>query len=204
MDAFEAEILRSVIDSAAHDLGGLSSALAMRADVMQRTTPGQTASALAAIASELRALGGQLREMRGPQGDGTLAPTPSGSLVEWLARIRRFGSPMLGRGFAFKGEVVDVRIEADTTHQLTYVVLALFSFIRSSHGPGKAEIQITSGLDGNTVRIELSVSSLSGSWTVTPDPANEWWNWAAMRAASAGIDLGVSGGQVRLLVPCPQ
>ncbi len=198
--ALEAELLRNVLDTVTHDLGGLSSALALRADVMQRSAPSAAADACSAIAGELRSLGAQLREMSGPRGPGTLSPTPTGSLRRWFALITRFGQPLLGRGVALRGEVDDVNIGSAAAHALTYIVLALLHALRDGHTPMHTLIRIASERRDHAIAIRISLYDGEQPRPVAEDAGNAWWTWALERAAGSQMDMRVTDGHVELLV----
>lgn len=198
--ALEAELLRNVLDTVTHDLGGLSSALALRADVMQRSAPSAAADACSAIAGELRSLGAQLREMSGPRGPGTLSPTPTGSLRRWFALIMRFGQPLLGRGVALRGEVDDVNIGSAAAHELIYIVLALLHALRDGHTPMHTLIRIDSELRDHAIAIRISLYDAEQPRRVAEDAGNAWWTWAIERAAGSQMDMRVTDGHVELLV----
>lgn len=198
--ALEAELLRNVLDTVTHDLGGLSSALALRAEVMQRAAPSPAVDACGAIARELRSLGAQLREMSGPSGPGTLSPVPTGSLERWFALVRRFGQPLLGRGVSLRGEVDDVFIGAAASHELTYIVLALFNALREGEQPAHTEIGVSSERGDGSVTLRLGARSAQQPVAMVEDADDEWWRWAVQRAASADIGLQVVGGHIELMV----
>jgi len=198
--ALEADLLRKVLDTVTHDLGGLSSALALRADVMQRSAPSAAADACGAIARELRSLGGQLREISGPRGPGTLSPVPTGSLARWFALVRRFGQPLLGRGVTLRGEVEDAHVGAAAAHELTYIVLALLNALRDGHQAAHSEILVLSCPGDDSIALRIGARAAGQPVVIVEDVDDEWWHWAAQRAAGANISLQVVDGQVELIV----
>ncbi len=196
----EAELLRNVLDTVTHDLGGLSSALALRADVMQRAQPGASATAFSTIAIELRSLGGQLRELSGPRGGATLAPTSMGSLDEWFAVISRFGQPLLGRGVSFHGDVDHVHVGSVITHELTYVVLAVLHAIREVPESAHTEIRMSSIQREDGVVIRLGMHGVHGALDIADCSQSRWWQWATQRASDAAIGMRVVDAHVELSV----
>jgi hypothetical protein len=199
--ALEAELLRHVLDAVSHDLGGLSSALALRADVMERTLPSASATACSRIATELRVLGAQLRAISGPQGAETLSPTRTGSLELWFAMVSRFGQPLLRRGVALRGAVDDVTIGSLAAHELTFVMLGLLHAIRDRASMLHTEIRVSSTLAEHTVSIWIALrDGAQQSLPLTDAAQSRWWAWAVDRATRARVDMRVDGDRVALCV----
>ncbi len=196
----EAELLRNVLDTATHDLGGLGSALALRADVMQRSAPSAAATACSAIATELRSLGGQLRAISDPRGGGALSPAPLGSLQSWLSLISRFGQPLVGRGVVFNCELDDARVSSTAAYELTYIVLAVLHALRESETPAHTEVRLSSELGAGAVTLRMSMHNAVERLTIADILDDGWWLWAVERASSAQIGLQISDGQVDVLV----
>lgn len=198
--ALESEILRNVLDTVNHDLGGLSSALALRADVMQRTAPGPTADACSAIARELRFIGSQLRDLSGPRGSGTLSPTPMGSLERWYDLITRFGQPLLARGVSLRGKMDAVHVAPTAAHDLTFITLALLNALREGNQSAYSEIVMLSSPRDDAVAVQLQTRREQQSVPITEDPDNEWWNWAVQRASNSHISMRLVDGHIELTV----
>jgi hypothetical protein len=162
---FEADVqlLRAVLSTAAHDLGGLSSALALRTDVLAGALASADEQALRAVVDELHSLGRQLRVLRGPQGADALAPAGGRTLVEWLALVERFGRPLLGRGGALEGSVDDGAFSgaraAEQGHALLVAVLAYCHEVRERRGARS----VTVHLIGRRVADGLELS-LRAAW----------------------------------------
>lgn len=199
--ALEAELLRHVLDAVSHDLGGLSSALALRADVMERALPSVSATACSRIAAELRVLGGQLRAISAPQGAETLSPIRTGSLEHWFATVSRFGQPLLRRGVALRGTVEDASIGSLAAHELTYVMLAILHAIRDRAPILLTEIRVSSTHAERTVSIWIALrDGAQQSLPLTDAVQSRWWAWAVDRATRARIDMRVDGDRVALCV----
>ncbi len=199
----EAELLRNVLDTVAHDLGGLSSALALRVDVMQATAPSASVEAYRAIADELRALGSQLRAFRETRGGDTLSSPRAGSVAQWFSLLSRFAQPLLGRGVALRGNVDDVHVGATAVHELTYIALAMLHAVRERSGSGHAEIRVASERNEHGVTIRLTMGGGNAPSHFAEVAESRWWRWALERAAGARIGVRSEGAQVELHVPVP-
>lgn len=198
--ALEAELLRLVLDTAAHDLGSLSSALALRADVMTHATPDASATACTAIANELRALGNQLRDLSGPRGSETLAPTRAASLPDWFGLVSRFAQPLLGRGVALRGDVLPLHIGSAAVYDLTYIALAVLHAIRAHPQAEHTDVQITTDLAPDALTISIALCAESRPLALGLVKDSDWTHWAQQRAATARIGMQVDDVRVRLVL----
>lgn len=196
----ESELLRKVLDTIAHDLGGLASALALRADIMPHVAPEVSAAASTAIANELRSLGAQLRELSGPRGGDTLSPTPAGSLTHWFALISRFAQPLLAPGAALRGHVLPVQVGSVAVHELTYITLALLHAIHECVASQHTEVRIASDQDAQAIAISISLRHRLQSLSLAFVRDSDWTQWAQQRAARAHIGMHVEDTSITLRV----
>ncbi|MEP7380958.1 MAG: hypothetical protein ABI910_04690 [Gemmatimonadota bacterium] len=150
----DAQLMRAMLGTAAHDLGGVSSALALRADVLASALPPEDVAALRGVVDHVRALGRQLRRLRGPAGGSNFAPASERALPEWIALIERFGGPVLGRGIELRTSCNAGTIRPGTEHALTFGVLALFHAVREAR-------------DEQTVTVEVDARSSDAGIEVT-------------------------------------
>lgn len=198
--ALEAALLRKVLDTVAHDLGGLASALALRADVMRHVAPEVSATACTAISNELRMLGAQLRELSGPRGGDTLSPTRAGSLEHWFGLLTRFAQPLLGRGAALRGQVLPVQVGSVAVHELTYIALALLHAIHDCVASNHTEVLIASELSPHAIDISISLRDTTQPLSLACVHDSPWTQWAQQRAASAQIGMHVGDAGITLRV----
>src|SRR5262245_22876102 len=99
------ELARHALSSVAHELGGIASALDLRAGVIAGTVSAQDAAALRALVEELRFATRSVRLVRGPDGSGTLDPAKRQSLSDWWRLTSRFVSNVLPRGVSIDARV---------------------------------------------------------------------------------------------------
>lgn len=165
--------MRDVLGTAAHDIGGLASALALRAETIA-SADGQ---ALAAIALELRLLGRQLRQLRGPGGGELLAPTASGNIPSILALVERFGRGALCRGISLIVQSVDQVVPPGAGDALTYGLLAVLRALRDAELERPAVVHIVAAAPApDAVRITVRVAGVDGS--MRPWPARQLQGFA--------------------------
>jgi hypothetical protein len=119
-----AELNRDVLSSLAHELGGIASALDLRAAAMSRTIPDQDTTALRDIAEEVRMATRAARFARGSDGFGMLNPMRRQSLDEWWRLTSRFTAAVLPRGVQVEPRFSEAHVSATQASSLTWLWLA--------------------------------------------------------------------------------
>lgn len=172
---FEADtqLLRAMLGTAAHDLGGVASALALRVDVLAPSLPSADAAGLRGVVEHVRTLGRQLRRLRGAAGGSNLAPARERSLTEWLSLLERFGGPILGRGMALRMTCDAGSIAPEAEHSLTYGVLALFSALHELRDEQSATIELRAESEADQLQVTVRVSWGSNPPVIDRDA--RWW-----------------------------
>jgi hypothetical protein len=92
-----AEIYRDALGMVVHDLGGISSALALRADALRPVVPANEVEALHGLTEQLRDVMRLLRTVLGPRGDSLIAPSRRTPADEWWRLTSRLLSASLPR-----------------------------------------------------------------------------------------------------------
>ena len=196
-DEGESRLLRDILGTAAHDIGGLSSALALRAE----TLGGDEARAVGAIAAELRIIGRQLRHLRGGNGDERLMPTTSGALLQWWALMERFGRPALGRGFTLTGRVPEYAIAPAQAEALGYGVLALQHAIGSDEPLRPASVHVEAIEENAHVRVQIRVHGADGVTREFPSRQAQWYQVAERAFRRGGLDVHAHASGVEIHIP---
>jgi hypothetical protein len=119
-----AELHQDVLSSLAHELGGIASALDLRAAAMSRTIPEQDTTALRDIAEEVRMATRAARFARGSDGFGMLNPMRRQSLDEWWRLTSRFTAAVLPRGVQVEPRFGEAQLTALQASSLTWLWLA--------------------------------------------------------------------------------
>lgn len=184
-------MLRNVLATTAHDLGGLASALLLRADVLEHGSSDSTVGAMRSIAAELRVLGQQLRTLREDEGNDTLAPPQSGSML-WSARVTRFGVGLLPRGSAVDCTIDDTHIPPALAHPLWKISLSLLGTINEQWPTTRVTVEIGSEPVSDGTALTLGAVMNGKPLDLADAMQGVWWQWAARQAAHHRITLGAA------------
>jgi hypothetical protein len=183
------ELHDDVFSVVVHELGGLSSALALRADALRGVLPDADARALRSLAEQARDLSRLLRLLRGPVGEGMLAPSREVSLDSWWKLIAPLAAHALPRGVRLHSTFQVSSMPPGCATALTYLLLLAVRDLPP---------QLIRHHDGITVRIQhdaddhvtcaLDVSLMSDD----PDPPmrrTRWTRYATRLARREQIAL---------------
>lgn len=185
----EVELLRDALGAAAHDLGGIASALALRVDTLGPASTPEDRRALGAIAEEARTLGRQLRQLRGPRGGDLLAPSRPGTLLTWWPLVERFGRALLGRGLALEASLDDAPISPEQSHALSFAILGLARGLRERELPRPGLVSLTSSRDGGAVVVRMKLTGPAGEAVAMAAKGDPWAGYARVTAVRGGIEI---------------
>jgi hypothetical protein len=178
----EAELSHDVLSALAHELGGIASALDLRASAMTRSIPEQDLNALKDIAEEVRQVTRAARFARGSDGFGMLNPSRRQSLHDWWKLAHRFTSTVLPRGVAVEVSFGDAELTESQSSALTWIWLAACKDIaeRGIRTPCKVSLRGESTPNGITLTAQVD-----GDQRLTGERGQSRWARYASRAASA-------------------
>lgn len=183
MDGGEAmELARHALSSVAHELGGIATALDLRAGVISGTVSEQDKAALRGLVEELRSATRAVRLVRGPDGSGMLDPSKRQSLADWWRLTSRFVSSVLPRGVSITASVDDGSLDAEEASALTWLLLAACKelAVRGIRTPSSVAVRlVTNDGEGTTVALEMDSGTLSSG----DDESARWSRYAALLAA---------------------
>lgn len=190
--------MRDVLGAAAHDIGGLASALALRAEVLASAD----GRALASIADELRQLGRQLRQLRGPGGGELLAPTATGNIPSILTLVERFGRGALGRGVSLLAHPVDQVVPPAEGDALTYGLLAVLRALHDAELERPAVVRIEAAAHApDAVCITVRVTGADGSARPWPTRQLQWFAVAERVFHRARLQVTHGTGELEIVAP---
>ena len=176
------ELARDALSSVAHELGGIATALDLRASVISGAVSAQDVAALRALVEELKFATRAVRLVRGSEGSGALNPAKRQSLADWWRLSSRFVSTVLPRGVSVDARVDEGTLDAEQASALTWLLLAACKelAVRGIRTPSSVAVRVkTNDGDGPTVALEID----SGTLTSGGDDAGRWARYAMELAA---------------------
>lgn len=196
LSAEAAELNRDLLSSLAHELGGIASALDLRAAAMARTLPDQDTTALRDIAEEVRLATRAARFARGADGFGMLNPMRRQSLEEWWRLTSRFTGAVLPRGVQVEPQFAPVQMTAAQGSALTWIWLAGCKEIAERGVTTPAKLILKGGAERSGVNgsadpgsdVVTLVAELDRDHVTDLDGAKSRWSrYAARMARESGV-----------------
>jgi hypothetical protein len=182
------ELARDVLSVLAHELGGIASALDLRAHVISASIPSEDLSAFRDLAEELRLATRAIRLVRGPDGSGTLNPAKRQSVAEWWKLTSRFLSVVLPRGVAVEARFSGGELDAAQGSALTWLLLAACKDLAERTILTPSTISVSGGPSpdneaGVALLAEISADRLSSS----ASESSRWERYAPQVARDRGV-----------------
>ena len=207
LSAEYAELNRDVISTLAHELGGIASALDLRAAAMSRSIPEQDLLALREITEKVQIATRAARFARGMDSSGMLNPMRRQSLEDWWRLTRRFTAGVLPRGVEVEPHFTEVHLTAAQASALTWIWLAGCKEIGERGLVTPARLVLHGGAGENGSNSVSVLAELDADRLGTASNSGERWSRHAARLAKA---LGVQppswerdGGKVRWVCVVP-
>jgi hypothetical protein len=182
-----AELTRDVLSVLAHELGGIASALDLRAHVISSTIPTPDLTALRDLAEELRVATRAIRLVRGPDGIGSLNPSRRQSLAEWWKLARRFVSIVTPRGTTVETRFSEVQVTASQASALTWLLLAALKELAERGVSTPCTLSVSDGQSDDDGRTTLVAEIEKERVSSTSKGALRWTKYAARIAQENGV-----------------
>ena len=188
LSAENAELNRDVISTLAHELGGIASALDLRAAAMARAIPEQDLGALREIAEEVRMATRAARFARGPDGSGMLNPMRRQSLDEWWKLSGRFTASVLPRGVAVEPRFAELTLTAEQASILTWIWLAGCKELSERGLKTPATLRLTAERAADGAEPWLVAETPHASFGSADELPKRWSRYAAKMSKILGVD----------------
>ena len=182
------ELSKDVMSTLAHELGGIASAIDLRAVAMGRSISEQDRAALQEIAEEVRMATRAARFARGPDGNGMLNPMRRQSLAEWWRLAGRFTGSVLPRGVAVEPRFGDVTLTAERASALTWIWLAGCKEVGERGIKTPATIILTGHAAGDGDSSPCLIASIDASCVDVERAPSRWSRYAGKAAKALGVD----------------
>lgn len=187
-----AELHRDVFNFLAHELGGISSALGLRADAMTLALPGPDQAALQGMSDQLRDVYRLLRLMEAPRGESFLAPSRSTTGAEWWRVCGKMLDASLPRSVVLKPALDGVELLPRHAHLLTILTLLACRDLRERRVTGPATVAYSlSPRIPSELGVVAELSLVNADWPEGKETRRtaRWQRYAARVASKAGVEL---------------
>lgn len=188
LTAESAELNRDVISTLAHELGGIASALDLRAAAMARSIPDIDLAALREIAEEVRMATRAARFARGPDGNGMLNPMRRQSFEDWWKLTGRFTASVLPRGVAVEPQFSGAHFTTEQASALTWIWLAACKQVSERGFTTPATVRLIGGPGVEGAIASLAAETDAGQVGPPVRATFRWSRYAAKVAKVLGID----------------
>lgn len=184
IDAQEAaELYRDSFGVLAHDLGGIASALALRADAV--ATLAADADALRALSEQIRDANRTVRMLKGPTRSSALAPLRAVAVDDWWRLTYRLTMAVLPRGVRVDTRFTSAELSNADASVLTHIWLASCKDLvaRGLHTPSTLLISVDTAHDAGDTTLLLAEAAPQ-EWLVpdTSRAGSRWHRYAARLA----------------------
>ena len=183
LTAENAELNRDVISTLAHELGGIASALDLRAAAMSRSIPEEDLLALREITEEVRMATRAARFARGMDASGMLNPLRRQSLEDWWKLTRRFTASVLPRGVTIEPHFTDAQLTAWQASVLSWIWLAGCKEIAERGLIPPVRLMLQGGTSKTSDASLTLLAEIDGSRIVDSSAASDRWSRHAARLA---------------------
>jgi hypothetical protein len=178
-----AELNRDVISALAHELGGIASALDLRAAAMSRSIPEEDLLALREITEEVRMATRAARFARGMDASGMLNPMRRQSLEEWWKLTKRFTGAVLPRGVTIEPRFTEAQLTALQASALSWIWLAGCKEIAERGLVPPVRLLLQGGTTGTDTASVTLLAEIDGSQMVDATPSSDRWSRHAAKIA---------------------
>lgn len=182
------ELASDALSALAHELGGIASALDLRAAAMSKTIPEQDLAALRELVEQVRIATRTVRFVRGTEGAGSLNPGRLQTLADWWKFTDRFTSVVLPRGVQVDARLHDAHLNGVQASGLSWVWLAACKELSERGIAAPCTITLRAGPAGNGSRKVLLAAEVdAGRFTPGNGVPSRWARFAAKVARDSGI-----------------
>lgn len=188
----EEELQRDALGVIAHDLGSVTAALALRADVLAQVIPVTDTAALQSLADDLRDQGRLARLIRGPVGSDALSPMRQLPLDHWWRVVAHTTAAVLPRGVVVNATLEPAVLAPTQAHLYTILWLAACKALAQEGVSAPCTIELASAgrRGGDVPGITASCSRSAFPVRTRRRGRGRWQRYAEHAAEEGGITLG--------------
>ncbi len=189
-------IQQRALGTLAHELGNLTSPVALIADVVEHGNAGHAASAagtLRLVATSLARATTICRLLRGNAAAGSLAPTTIPDTAAWWSLCTPFAADMLPDSTRLNGTVQKVALAMDQYESLVWATLACAGFLTLTR-PTLAGLRVTGDV-GTNGAFMLRLGTAAPRLTTTEPGTRQLLSLASWEVRRVGGRVRVSDGE---------
>lgn len=172
-----AELNDAVCSVVAHELGGISGALDLRATALTRTIPPNDVAALRGLAEEIRASSRAVRLLRGADSSGKLNPARQQNLGDWWRLASRLTRVILPGGNTVNATFDDSPLNPGHSPALTWIWLSACKELAENSAERGSTVTLRGSSDAGTIHLRAEVPG-------SLPPQNSRWSQHAARIAA--------------------
>lgn len=172
----------------AHELGNVTSPVALIADVVDAGRPAQAAPAartLRSVAEALVQVSSVCRLLRGEAGPGTLAPGTISDTSAWWSLCAPFVEDMLPTGASVKASITPVALQMYQYEALLWAALAIARYAGNTR-PAMLSLVVTAEMSHRSDVYEVRITADSERQAVVPRTTRQLLSIAAWEARQLG------------------
>ncbi|HEX6314869.1 MAG TPA: hypothetical protein VFZ73_08420 [Gemmatimonadaceae bacterium] len=174
-----------VLSALAHELGGIASALDLRAAAMAPSIPERDLAALREIAEQVRMATKAARLARGSDTSGMLNPMRRQSLADWWKLTSRFTSAVLPRGVSVEAQFSTDQMASGQASTVTWIWLAACKEMAERGLLTPVRLSVIGGSPDKDF-LELKATLDARKLTLTEKYRSRWSRHAARLAKAMG------------------
>lgn len=184
-----AELSRDVLSAVAHELGGIGSALDLRAAALVQVIPERDVAALRELANELRVATRTVRFVRGADDFGMLNPSRLQTIDEWWRFTRRLTGAVLPRGAQVAVTLLDATLTPVQSEALSWQLLVACKELAACglHVPCVLTLEGRTVVNGHGA-VGLFAHLPPGALVAAPDANSRWRRFGAALATDQGVE----------------
>lgn len=187
-----AELYRDVLVLVVHDLGGVSSALSLRAEALTAILPESDRFALESLSEQIRDINRLLRLVQGSRSDELLSPTKEAPVREWWRLVSQLLAAVLPRNVTLTHRLGATTLSSSEANVVAMLVMLAGRDLtsRGLNAPAQVTIEVgprSGSQNGTVVRMSLNCAD----WPVDGDrrAVRRWFRYAQRLARPSGAHV---------------
>lgn len=187
-----AELYRDVLFLVVHDLGGVSSALGLRAEALSAILPEADRLALEGLSEQIRDINRLLRLVHGSRSGELMSPTKEAPVRDWWRLVPRLLAAVLPRNIAIDHRLGSTNLTSSEANTIALLLMLAGRDLtsRGFRGPAQLLVEVEprdASESGTVVRLSLD----RADWPVDSNDraVQRWFRYAQRIATPSGAHV---------------